>query len=161
MSIVLRMILFIVGFAFLLETQNAIESASSVDTGERLEEGLNKVIEQINKRLSWDIDDYHTGEVYDYPGEDDTWLASLEPAIWYYDTNQPNIYYWPHITDLWDDWAAAYKPFPEMEELNGNVVLNNKDVPYYDPPRDINGNHVGAHINFDNWVNFNIKIVFL
>jgi len=152
MAVVLTMILFIVGFAFMVETQTSLDAAATDKTTDALDRGLIAVTKQIQSVLAEDIDQYFQGELHDYPGVDDRWLASLEPVIWGRDGQGENIYSWPHITDLWADWEPQYRPFPlaAIDAKDGILKLlavSGQAVPYYDP----DGAYNKAEISFDRW----------
>ena len=152
LAIVMTMLLFVVGFAFMIDTQIALDTAGNDTIANALDTGLTSVTAKIQDVLAKDIDQYFQGELYDYPGEDDRWLAAIEPVIWGKDSEGKNIYSWPHITDLWEDWEPQYRPFPAaaIDPHDGILKLRavaGQGVPYYDPV----GRYDDTEINFDHW----------
>jgi len=116
LALVLTVVLFMMGLAFVSNTQTDKVIASGTEDRVSLEQGVDAVVEQINTVLVSDLfggdgnllngkGDSDPGglaeadEYYDYPGKDDPWLASLEP----YEYGGPGtgVYFWRQITDLY------------------------------------------------------------
>ena len=115
MAIVTTMLLFVVGMAFLVSSRTDRQVVSGVEDHGAVNDGIDAVVQQINKVLVEDLfgndgamlnndagDEYydypHTNTVAPPPGaDDDRWLASLEPAYNAY----TGLYYWRHVTDLY------------------------------------------------------------
>jgi len=130
-------LLFIIGFGFLLQTQHDKRIVSNLDDWASLDRGVEAVIEQINKVLVEDLfdeDDNLLGgdgtddsaEAYDYPGDNDPWLATLEP-----EKDGSGDFYWRQITDLYgtkvdsfderpSTWAAARRYYSPEDRDNFN-----------------------------------------
>ena len=128
LSMAVTILLFIVGFAFLLNTQTQKLTVTNITTRSTLDEGVDAVVKYINTVLVQDLfgndnnllngdagDEYH-----DYPGPDDPWLASLEPE--FFNDGTSSFYFWRHITDLWgNNFGVPAAPF--------YMDPDNKDVP--------------------------------
>jgi len=138
LAIVVTMLLFILGMAFLSSMMTEKTTARQAEYEAVLDHGVEKVIARINDVLVQDLfgndgillNGDKSDEPYDYPGAADPWLASLEPEFMDTGTNSlgqqyPFHYYWPHITDLWNKW----------DKFIGNVWENwrSDGFVYYDP----------------------------
>ena len=123
LAIVMTMMLFIIGLAFMLSGRTEKLVVSNAGTRESLDGAIEAVIEQINMVLVEDLfglDSFgnldlnmldgggdasggvagqEQDEYYDYPGPDDPWLASLEPEL--FNVAGIGLYAWRHITDLY------------------------------------------------------------
>lgn len=118
-AIGITMLLFIIGFAFVITTQGDRQTITRADNLSTLNVALDAVIEQINTVLVNDLigvdgnllNNDASDEPYDYPGPVDPWLASLEPEL--FDDGSGAIYaFWRHITDLWgDNFGVPNDPF--------------------------------------------------
>ncbi len=113
LAVITVVLLFIIGSTFLMTTQTEKRTVATIETTTNLNAAVDAVVEQINEVLVKDLvgsdgnllnnDSGASDEPYDYPGEADPWLASLEPTFTY-DSSSNVRYIWPHITDLWDDF---------------------------------------------------------
>ncbi len=113
LAIVITMILFILGIAFVSTSRSQKETVKSMDTSDELSTAVDTVVDQIDTVLVNDLFGKHgflsDRAAYDYPDANNKWLASLEPRT-YEDNNTGVIYYWPHITDLWNKFGGVSRP---------------------------------------------------
>ena len=147
--IVTTMMLFIIGIAFISRNRAERLTVANVEAGVLLEAGVNVVVGQINKVLVEDLlgtnaaagmlDGSSVNEYWDYPGEKDKWLASLEPDY----VELPSgdmVYYWRHITDLWgndfampDDYSQTwYDPCDPAITDQWDSSTNDPCLPWVD-----------------------------
>ena len=129
LAIAVTMLLFIIGFAFLSNTQSNRQTVQGLDRAATIDDGIDAVIAQINKVLVEDLvspggdgiygtiddgllDGSADNEYYDYPGPDDPWLASLEPE---YSNSTPGFefYYWRHLSDIYGNNFGGIPTSPE------------------------------------------------
>jgi hypothetical protein len=99
---------------------------------------VSTVIEQIKLQLIEDVPGVSGQEYFDYPGDYDPWLASLEPS-------DPCDPYWMHITDL-----SGIFPSDDVsiEIVNDNTVIelndpNNEHLGPAEQLADADGDGVG------------------
>ncbi|MBN1845321.1 MAG: hypothetical protein JW810_06525, partial [Sedimentisphaerales bacterium] len=167
LAILMTMLLFILGIAFLSTTMIEKSTVASLGNEEYLDSGVQIVVERINEVL---VDDLFQGtnydaavlnnpeRLYDYPDDNNFWLASLEPE---FDdgsfTGYPPHYFWRHITDLWRRFNDPQTPGPgnpeirwydpdEKDEATGAYVQQvRQDGPYGDLFK-VSGHHVPIRI---------------
>ena len=92
--VVLTALLAVIGTIFLLSSRIESKSTSGIEENKALESAIDAIIGKISATLTNDVPGVSGQEYYDYPGPNDTWLASIEP---YKDGID---YIWPQITDL-------------------------------------------------------------
>jgi hypothetical protein len=93
LAIVLTTLLAMVGVLFLLSSRVDSVATSTVGDNEDLKLAVNTVVAQISEVITRDVPGVDpTGAYYDYPDDNNPWLASLEP-------NYSGV--WPHVTDLY------------------------------------------------------------
>lgn len=105
LTVMLSTILAIVAVMFLLASRVESLSTSSLIDEQDLNNAVDTVVAKISNELVLDtpgVSSDPNEEYYDYPGDNDKWLASLEP---YYNddpsiTNKKNRYFWGQISDL-------------------------------------------------------------
>lgn len=98
LTVVLSSILAIVAVLFLLASRVETLSTSSLTDERDLNLAVDTIISKLSNILVLDTPGVSGQEYYDYPGEEDTWLASTEP---YKDTSViPVAYRWGQISDL-------------------------------------------------------------
>lgn len=118
--VVLTVLLAAVGVLFLMTSRIDEMATSGISRTEELRAGVNVVLDRIGTVLTDDLlgsDDLmlngddpcapDVDEYWDYPGNDDPWLANLEPEV-FNDGGTPgdptdDVFTWPHITDLYDN----------------------------------------------------------
>jgi len=102
MTVVLTVLLAVIGMMFVMFARIDKMATSAIAENKELQAAVDTVIEKISEVLIQDVPGSGGGpniaEYFDYPGPNDEWLANLEP-IEYQD--EPNIYYWRHISDLY------------------------------------------------------------
>ncbi len=135
LTVILTALLAILGAMFLLSSRANRMSTSSIAVGKDLDLAVDTVIAQISTELVFDVP--HNDpcrikpEYYDYPGDADPWLASLEP-----NTNGSNIYFWPHISDIYlklasqTNWKLQAIIKPEYQ-LSNEIGDSNLVMFYY------------------------------
>lgn len=96
LAVILTALLAVIGTIFLLSSRVESMSTSSIEEEKALESAIDSIIKKIANELTNDVPGVSGQEYYDYPGEKDTWLASIEP----YKNTATNEYIWPQITDL-------------------------------------------------------------
>ena len=100
LTIVLTSLLAIVGALFILGSQVDRISSNSVMAGQDLNSAVRTILAGLSQELVMDVPGVKASEeYYDYPGDNDEWLAALEP----YDAdNDPGNYdmRWSHISDV-------------------------------------------------------------
>ncbi|MHC4758203.1 MAG: hypothetical protein ACYTE8_06075 [Planctomycetota bacterium] len=94
LTIVLTSLLAIVGAMFIIASRVDRISSSSVMDSRDMDSAVQTVIGKLSQVLAEDVPSI-AGEYHDYPGENDWWLASLEP----YDRDQSGVYMWGQISD--------------------------------------------------------------
>ena len=92
--VVLIALLAAVGTVFLLSSRVQSMSTSGIAENKALGSAIDAIVKKISNELVNDVPGVAGQEYYDYPGEEDTWLASIEPY------KMGTEYIWPQITDL-------------------------------------------------------------
>jgi len=131
LAIVTTTILFILGLAFVAVSRTEKKTIASTDNIHTLDEAVETVVAKISDVLREDLFDdgkLLQGAAYDYPDENNKWLASLEPE--YYGKVQGiERYYWPHITDLYEDFPPENNGiYYDPDDIN-NPKQRNSDHP--------------------------------
>lgn len=159
--IVLTVLLAAVGVLFLMTARIDEMSTSGIVRTRELRAGVNVVLDRIRTVLTDDLfgvnDDLMLNgpgdsddpcwvgdedEYWDYPGDDDPWLASLEPV---YDLGN-TLYEWIHITDLYgDNFGISDPTFFDHEgtgvsvsafDLLAEIIGENDSVSYVENATD-------------------------
>ncbi len=123
LTVVLTSILAIVGVLFLLASRVEMLSTSSLTDERDLNLAVDTIISKLSNTLVLDTPGVGGQEYYDYPGEEDRWLASIEP---YKDTD--GKYRWGQITDLTgyirNNWGTAAGVTQEVDvDPPGSTVI--------------------------------------
>jgi hypothetical protein len=148
--VVLTVLLASIGVMFLMMSRISEMGTDSITDDLQLRLGVNTVVDRIKDVLFDDLlgndadllNGESTGasdEYWDYPGDDDPWLASLEPVV--LDVNNggteddptDDTFTWPHITDLYDN----------------NFGLPDDGTTYYDPDDDSDPDQWAAGSGYD------------
>ncbi len=104
LAVVLTSLLAIVGAMFVMSARVDKVSTSAIAENKDLISAVELVVAEISQQLVADVPGIDpNGEYYDYPDQNDPWLADLEPKP---DPNDPNNYYWVRITDLYSNLDA-------------------------------------------------------
>lgn len=100
-AVILTSLLAIIGMMFVMIARVDKMATSSIALNKDLDSAVETVVANISQQLILDVPGMPGQEYYDYPGEEDKWLASVEP-------NQidPNKYYWRHISDIYDKFGT-------------------------------------------------------
>jgi len=118
MVIVLTVLLSLIGTLFIMMSRIDEMSTSSLQTDAELKAAVDAVVDRINKLLvddvfangsSW-IDGSGDNEAWDYPGDDDAWLANLEPElvdVEYDSGTDIDQIGFRHITDLYAQFQGG------------------------------------------------------
>ena len=112
LALVLTMVLFIMGIAFVSTSSIEYEMAENVNDSQYLSDAADYTVEHVKKVLTEDLfekpEDSSTflkgAASYDYPDKNNKWLASTTPEVGYDDAGV--YYYWPQVTDLWETFAS-------------------------------------------------------
>ncbi|MCP4709932.1 MAG: helix-hairpin-helix domain-containing protein [Planctomycetes bacterium] len=129
MAILITMLLFLIGLGFISKMLTDKASVARIDDQAILDNAVDSVVDDIQQVLTGDL--FRGGSfldgnaAYDYPDSRNRWLASLEPE--YYNDGITEYYYWPHITDLWNNFG----PY-DNGDLDGDIN-NFRFSFYYDP----------------------------
>ncbi len=123
MTIVLTALMAIVGVVFLMASRVDNQATSAVSENKQLHDAVDSVIAIISRQLVQDVPGVAGQEYFDYPGNDDEWLACLEPVV--DNNNTPtdvsdDRYKWLHISDISGLW--------------GGITQEAKIVPDYQTP---------------------------
>ncbi len=117
LALVLTIVLFIMGIAFVSSTSIEREISENISEGQYLTDGADYTVSYIKKVLKEDLFEdpaaltgFLQGDAsYDYPDENNPWLASLTPELGFDDPDLDNsndyFYYWPQVTDLWEEFG--------------------------------------------------------
>ncbi len=109
LTVVLTSILAIVGIMFVMASRVEMLSTSAMTDERDLNLAVDTIVAKLANELVLDVPGVAGQEYYDYPGEEDTWLANIEP----YSVADVNtiIHYWGQITDLTgyirDRWGTS------------------------------------------------------
>jgi len=102
LTVVLTSLLAIVGVLFVMASRVDRMASSAVSQDVQLDLAVDTVVEAISQELIWDVPGRKSpagvpAEYHDYPGPEDTWLASTEPNV---DPRGRAGYFWGQISDL-------------------------------------------------------------
>ncbi len=93
LAVVLTSLLALIGTMFLMAARVDSIGTSAISQNRDLNSAVEAVVANISQELSQDVPGMRGAEYYDYPGNSDRWLASLEP----YDDGG---YKWRQISDV-------------------------------------------------------------
>ncbi len=114
LTVVLTSLLAMVGVLFLLVSRLNQSATRATQDIQRLELGVDQVLNRVEQQLILDVPGVAGQEYYDAPDGNDPWLASLEPV------GDANGLFWPQISDL----TSATDP-----ALRRGVLLEDKGDP--------------------------------
>ena len=95
LAVVLTSLLALIGTMFLMAARVDSIGTSAISENRDLNSAVEAVVANISQELSQDVPGMRGAEYYDYPGDRDRWLASLEP----YEKTAGN-YYWRQTSDV-------------------------------------------------------------
>ncbi len=140
LAVVLTSLLAIVGTIFLMAARVDKIATSAISENKELNFAVEAVLAKISRELALDVPG-NGAEYYDYPGDNDKWLASLEP---YKDSND---YRWRQISDVtgyinreWGDSSREDVPAEIIEDRKRIDLKNNGDLE--EQPADADGDGV-------------------
>ena len=119
LALVLTMVLFIMGIAFISTTSIQRDMVANATDGQYVNDGVDVVVAKIKLELKKDLFEDKTNYTgflqgvasYDYPDENNDWLASLTPEErlddWDNNNNTDTYYCWPRISDLWGKFGGV------------------------------------------------------
>ncbi|MHC4458790.1 MAG: hypothetical protein ACYS0I_17225 [Planctomycetota bacterium] len=120
LAIVLTSLLAVIGVMFVLTAQVDKTATSAIAENRELNFAIETVIARISQELVKDVPGLAGDEYYDYPGDKDRWLASLEP----YDKGG---YKWPQISDVTgyidQEWGSQKDVDVEIVEDHERIKL--------------------------------------
>ena len=96
--VVLTSLLSILAVMFMLSSRVDKITASAISGNKELDFGVDSVVAKISQQLVDDVN-FPYEEYYDYPDENNRWLANLEP----YDNG---VYKWRHISDIYNQFGV-------------------------------------------------------
>ena len=145
MAIAVVTMLAIVGAMFLLMSRIEEGSTSSLEEFKSLDAAVDSVIATVATELKLDTPGVTANtEYYDYPGDNDKWLANLEP-----EPNGTN-YGWQQISDIFKDSSTGQYYFDkhsiDSTNIQATIVKENEPIPtvsqYPDALADADGDGV-------------------
>jgi len=120
LAVVLTSLLAVIGMMFLMTARIDRMSTSGISENRDLDSAVEAVIAKISNELAMDVPDANTvptPEYYDYPGDNDRWLASLEPY------NDNGTYKWSQISDV-----TGYIGSSEQEDVAAEIVKDHNKI---------------------------------
>ena len=104
LTVVLTTLLATLGVLFVLISRIDKMAASAMSENRQLNFAIDTVVAKISQELVLDVPGIVGQEYYDYPGQEDRWLASLEPNVDDKGTTRTDddTYYWPQISDVYN-----------------------------------------------------------
>jgi len=116
LAVVLTSLLAIVGVMFVMVARVDRISTSAISDSRELDSAVEAVVAKISQELVLDVTGMPKGhEYYDYPDNENAWLASLEP---YKDGTN---YKWQQISDIYNNWG------PNTPELEAEIIPDYQD----------------------------------
>jgi len=106
LTVVLTSLLAIVGVLFLMITRVDRMAASGASQNKELDLAVDAIVAKISEQLIWDVPGTqppgggNLPEYHDYPGPEDTWLASSEP--YQAGAGAAARYFWRHASDIYE-----------------------------------------------------------
>jgi hypothetical protein len=101
LAVVLTSLLAIIGVMFVMIARVDKMATSAISENKELNFAVETVVAKISQELTLDVPGVAGQEYYDYPGEKDKWLASLEP---YKDGTN---YKWRQISDVYNRFGPV------------------------------------------------------
>ena len=127
--VVLTSLLAIVGVTFIMAARVNRMATSGIADGKDLDSAVDTVIAKISQELTLDtpgVSDPNS-DYYDYPGDEDKWLACLEP---YEDVN--GDYFWRRISDIYGG-------------IDADDLWVKEIIPDYQAPSDVDEDNIKYH----------------
>jgi hypothetical protein len=120
-AVILTSLLAIIGVMFVMIARVDKMATSAISENKELNSAVEAVVALVSQELVLDVP--HTdsnglklSEYYDYPGEKDKWLASLEP----YDDS--GTYKWRRISDIYNKFDANNLPAEIIADYQQNIA---------------------------------------
>jgi DNA uptake protein ComE-like DNA-binding protein len=136
LAVVLTSLLAIIGVMFVMIARVDKMATSAISENKELNFAVEAVVAKISQELVLDVPGVAGAEYYDYPGEEDKWLASLEP----YDSGG---YKWRRISDVYNKLGLSLElPAEIIPDYQGSSDVNEGE------PADADGDGVAD----SNWV---------
>jgi hypothetical protein len=142
LAVVLTSLLAIIGVMFVMIARVDKMATSAISENKELNSAVETVVAKISQELVLDVPGVAGAEYYDYPGDGDKWLASLEP---YKDGTD---YKWRQISDVYNKLGLSL-------ELPAEIIPDYQEPSYVgdsnsitDYPADADGDGVAD----SNWV---------
>ena len=118
LAVVLTSLLAVIGTIFLMTARVDRMSTSAISENRDLNAAVEAAIAKISHKLAMDVPGMPEGdEYYDYPGDKDRWLASLEPY------KDGGTYKWGQISDISD-----YIDNSEQKDVNAGIVNDHETI---------------------------------
>jgi len=127
LTVVLTSLLAIIGVLFVLVSRVDKMATSSISENQELNLAVETIVAEISQELTLDVPGVAGQEYYDYPGVNDTWLASLEPY------RDGTIYKWRQISDVYNkldpnlQLQADFVPDHQDAAVMGEAVIADAD----------------------------------
>ncbi len=99
LTMILTMLLAVIGVTFLMVSRVDEAVTSNISEEKQLKSAVDNVIGLISRELVLDTPGVAGQEYYDYPGDKDQWLASIEPYTTDSHADETNTY-WSQISDV-------------------------------------------------------------
>jgi DNA uptake protein ComE-like DNA-binding protein len=122
LTVVLTSLLAMVGVLFLLTSRLNRSATKATHDIQRLELGVDQVLNRVKQQLILDVPGVAGQEYYDAPDGNDPWLASLEPV------SDANGLYWPQISDLMTGTDPGLRRAVPLDD-KGDPNLGTADYP--------------------------------
>jgi len=128
LTVVLTTLLATIGVLFVLLSRLDKMAASAMSENRQLNFAIDTVVAKISQQLVLDVPGVVSQEYFDYPGQEDRWLASLEP-------NDKRT--WPQISDvtnfLWRNGFGTQNvpvelPVPQRPKPGENFVREYPEI---------------------------------
>ncbi|AQQ70125.1 hypothetical protein SMSP2_00466 [Limihaloglobus sulfuriphilus] len=130
LAVVMTTLLAIVGMIFVMVARVNESASSSQTVSAELDNAVNTVIGHISRELSEDVPGVDDSEYYDYPGDNDRWLANIEPYL--PQDNQGAITNSESATEQLENCI-----WQQISDVTG-YLTNNYGKSNYDPIKNVN-----------------------
>jgi hypothetical protein len=123
LAVVLTSLLAIVGVLFIMASRVDKIATSAISENRELNLAVEAVIAKIEQQLVLDVpgDPCRLDEeYYDYPDEENAWLASLEPFQY-----GPGDYWWWYVSDVYDSFGGRTPPM-----IRAEIISDYQDTVY-------------------------------
>jgi len=133
LTVVLTSLLAIIGIMFVMAANMDKLTTSSVSINKELNFAVDSVVAQISQQLILDVPGVAPStntDYYDYPWDNDEWLASLEPRI------TGTTYEWPQISDVTGyigcqtgtGWSVPAADRTRNIEINNSTIIEDHEA---------------------------------